>query len=174
MYEMDQSSHASLLKNLSHAPNHSQTVTHWNCKSKKLSGPMPKTSKWVMMQFVLSYLLAVFSTFVWLHPRNQYIELEASGGRDQITILWTDIQLDNNIFATLRLGEKYKKGSRKDAKTQRKEGNRKIMDFVSMKQSPGNPVHPVKILFFQNNYSTRPCNSGIMQDHPIKLIKVAA
>ena len=76
-------------------------------------------------------------------PWTQHRELEASGGRNQITILRTDIQLDNNIFATLRLGERYKKGSRKDAKTQRKEGSRKIMDFVSMKQYLENPVHPV-------------------------------
>jgi hypothetical protein len=61
----------------------------------------------------------------------------------QITTLQTDIQLDNNIFATLRLGERYKKGSRKDAKAQRKEGSRKIMSFVSIKQYSENPVHPV-------------------------------
>jgi hypothetical protein len=86
-----------------------------------------------MMQFVTLLLLTIFSTFVWLHPRNQHVELEASGGRYQITTLRIDIQLDHNIFATLRLGEKYKKGSRKDAKSQRKEGSRKIMSFVSIK-----------------------------------------
>ena len=160
MYEMDQSSHDSLLKNLSHAKPFSNgnvlklPVTYWDCKSKKLSGPIPKASKWVMMQFVLLYLLTVLSTFVWLHPRNQHRKLEASGGRNQITILRTDIQLDNNIFATLRLGERYKKGSRRDAKTQRKEGSRKIMDFVSMIQFLENPVHPVWNSF-QNNYSIR-------------------
>jgi hypothetical protein len=95
------------------------------------------------MQFVTLLLLMVFSTFVWLHSRNQHVELEASGRRFQITILRIDIQLDNNIFATLRLGEEYKKGSRKDAKSQRKEGDRKIMSFVSIKQSSDNPVHPV-------------------------------
>jgi hypothetical protein len=33
--------------------------------------------------------------------------------------------------------------SRKDAKSQRKEGSRKIMSFVSIKQYSENPVHPV-------------------------------
>jgi hypothetical protein len=96
-----------------------------------------------MMQFVTLLLLTVFSTFVWLHPRNQHVELEASGGRNRITTLRIDIQLENYIFATLRLGEEYKKGSRKDAKSQRKEGSRKSMSFVSIKQSSENPVHPV-------------------------------
>jgi hypothetical protein len=108
-----------------------------------LSGRTPKASKRVMMQFVLLFLLTVFSTFVWLHPRNQHIELETSGGRNQITTLLIDIQLDNNIFATFRLGERYKKGSCKDAKTQRKEGSRKIVSFVSIKQYSESPVHPV-------------------------------
>jgi hypothetical protein len=53
------------------------------------------------------------------------------------------MQLENYIFATLRLGEEYKKGSRKDAKTQRKEGSRKSMSFASIKQYSENPVHPV-------------------------------
>ena len=96
-----------------------------------------------MMQFVLLLLLTVFSTFVWLHPRNRHVDLEASGGRNHITTLRIDIQLDNDIFAALRLGEGYKKGSRKDAKSQRKEGSRKIMSFVSIKQDSENPVHPV-------------------------------
>ena len=76
-----------------------------------------------MMQFVLLYLLTVLSPFVWLHPRNQHRELEASGGRNQITILRTDIQLDNNIFATLRLGERYKKDL---AKTLRRKEKKKV------------------------------------------------
>jgi hypothetical protein len=98
-----------------------------------------------MMQFITLLLLTVFSIFVWLHPRNQHVELEASGGRYKIATLRIDIQLENNIFATLRLGEVYKKGSRKDAKSQRKEGKgiRKVMSFVSIKQYSENPVHSV-------------------------------
>jgi hypothetical protein len=67
-------------------------------------------------------------------------------------------QLDNNIFATLRLGERNKKRSRKDAKTQRKEGSREIMEFVPIKQYPKIPFILSKI-FFQNSYSTRPSPS---------------
>jgi hypothetical protein len=57
--------------------------------------------------------------------------------------LQIDFQLDHNIIATLQLGEGFKKGSRKDAKSQRKEGSRKIMSFVSIKRYSENPVHPV-------------------------------
>ena len=97
----------------------------------------------VMMQWVLLFLLTVFSALVWLYPRNQHLELEASGGRGLLTTLRTDIQLDNHIFATLRLCVRQKKESRKDAKSQRKEGSEKIMECVSIKQYLENPVHPV-------------------------------
>jgi hypothetical protein len=49
----------------------------------------------------------------------------------------------SSTITSLRLGEGYKKGSRKDAKSQRKEGSKKSMSFVSIKQYSEDPVHPV-------------------------------
>jgi hypothetical protein len=68
-----------------------------------------------------------------------------------LQITWRPTQLKkqpceltfSSTITSLRLGEGYKKGSRKDAKSQRKEGSRKSMSFVSIKQYSEDPVHPV-------------------------------
>ena len=83
-----------------------------------------------MMQFAMLLLLTVFSTFVWLHPRNQ------------ISTMQTDIHQDNNIFATLRLCERNKKYLAKTLRRKEKEGAGDSW-ISSNKQYPEYPVHPV-------------------------------
>jgi hypothetical protein len=71
-----------------------------------------------------------------------------------------------NLSPALRLGEEYKKGSRKDAKSQRKEGIRKVTSFVLINNILKIPFILSKMLF-QYNYSTRPIES-INYTHPLE------